>query len=715
MHALITRPLEDAKPLADLLAARGVDCIVEPLLEIVPHDDAVIELDGVQALLFTSANGVRAFAAHSPRRDIGVLTVGEGSAEAARAAGFKNVMAAGGDVDALVRLVQERLDPKAGPLFHGAGSALAGDLQGKLEQAHFTLRRTVLYEAKTATAFSPEARMNLALGGIDMVLLFSPRTARTFVSLWEAAEKPSLVKTTALCLSDAVAREVNDIGWQRVKVAARPDQPSMLALVEAEIARRDAATGEITKPLEPPAPLQSEPAMASAEPKAAEATTPAQETAARSSAEEPPAPVREAPMRESTAQESITRESAMPESAMPESATQESATRESARQESARRGSTGFASIIAGLIAGAVAGAAVVATGPYWQPLIGMPGPRTASAPEQPAPDLGPIEARLDALEKAKNSGGSGATQEQVDAAVRAATERLDQEIAPLADRVGKLEQESGAPPDLLPLLNRIAKLEQQQSAAASAPAAPDLTGDVTAMKATNDTLAQQLKAAQDQIAALQAKQASLDGTVSKLAAQPPAVTAEQQRDTALVLALSELRGALAVDKPYGARLQAIDALTGDDAALKAKLGATLDPLRPLSERGAPTLAQLQASLPSAAIAKAANSESAAKAVGADQGWSERLINRLSEAVTIRPVGADIEGEGPLPRLARAEARLKSGDLAAAVSELEGLQGKPAEVAKPWLDSAKARLAQDQAGAALDETATALLAPKSGE
>src|SRR6202000_2067728 len=135
MHALITRPLEDAKPLADLLSARGVDCIVEPLLEIVPHDDAEIDLDGVQALLFTSANGVRAFAAHSPRRDLKVLTVGEGSAEAARAAGFNDVTAAGGDVDALAALAKLKLDPKSGALFHGAASALAGDLQGKLEEA----------------------------------------------------------------------------------------------------------------------------------------------------------------------------------------------------------------------------------------------------------------------------------------------------------------------------------------------------------------------------------------------------------------------------------------------------------------------------------------------------------------------------------------------------------------------------------------------------
>jgi uroporphyrinogen-III synthase len=651
MHALITRPLEDAKPLADLLSARGVDCIVEPLLEIVPHDDARIELDGVQALLFTSANGVRAFAAHSTRRDIGVLTVGEGSAQTAREAGFKNVMAAGGDVDALVKLTIERLDPKAGPLFHGAGSVHAGDLQGKLEQAGFTLRRTVLYEAKTATAFSPEARMNLTLGGIDMVLLFSPRTARTFATIWNSSDKPSLAKTAALCLSPAVSREIADLGWQRLETATQPDQPAMLALVEAEIARR----------------------------------APTNETKETS--------VRETPARE------IPTTRAVPMAPQPEP----------------KPSGRGIGGLITGLIAGAVAGAVVVVAAPYWQPLVGVSSLTSTPASAQAAPDLAPIEARLTALEKTPVTIGSGASPDQVNAAVSAATGKLDQKIAPLEDRIGKLEQESGAPPDLLPLLNRIAKLEQQQGAMADTPAASDLSGDVAAMKAANDSLAQQLKAAQDQITALQSKQTTLDSTVSKIASQPAAVTAEQQRATAMVLALSELRGALSVDQPYAARLQAIDSLAGDDADLKAKLGGALDPLRGLSDRGAPTLAQLQSSFPANAIAEAANSETAANAVGADAGWSERLINRLSEAVTIRPVGADATGDGPLPRVARAEAKLKSGDLAGAVTELGALQGKPAAAAKPWLDGAQARLAQDQAGAALDQAATALLAPKSGQ
>jgi hypothetical protein len=174
---------------------------------------------------------------------------------------------------------------------------------------------------------------------------------------------------------------------------------------------------------------------------------------------------------------------------------------------------------------------------------------------------------------------------------------------------------------------------------------------------------------------------------------------------------LSALRGALPLDKPYAANLKAVDDLAATDTDLQGKLAVALDPLRPLATAGAPTLAQLQTSLPTQAIAEAANAAATSDAVGAEPGWSERLINRLSEAVTVRPVGEKAEGDGPLAHLARGEAKLKAGDLAGAAAEIGALSGKSAAAAAAWLAGAKARLAQDAASAAIEQTATALLAP----
>jgi hypothetical protein len=77
--------------------------------------------------------------------------------------------------------------------------------------------------------------------------------------------------------------------------------------------------------------------------------------------------------------------------------------------------------------------------------------------------------------------------------------------------------------------------------------------------------------------------------------------------------------------------------------------------------------------------------------------------------VTVRPVGADVSGEGAPARVARAEAALAHGDLAAAVAEIEPLEGAADAAAAPWLAEAHQRMAAQAAVAALQDRATRLL------
>ncbi|MGD9743529.1 MAG: uroporphyrinogen-III synthase, partial [Dongiaceae bacterium] len=237
--ALITRPDEDAEPLAAALIARGIEVLREPLLTIRPVANAHLDLAGVQALLFTSANGVRAFASLSSRRDLPALAVGDATAKTLKDAGFLKVESAGGAVEDLAALATRKLDPHGGPLFHAAGSAVAGDLAGLLGKDGFELRRVVLYEAETAHALSAETREKLAAGEIGLVLLFSPRTAETFLRLVRDAGPEvtaGVGKAIALCLSPAVARAIEPLSWRGVKTAERPELPAMLALVDVAAA-----------------------------------------------------------------------------------------------------------------------------------------------------------------------------------------------------------------------------------------------------------------------------------------------------------------------------------------------------------------------------------------------------------------------------------------------------------------------------------------------
>ena len=239
MRVLITRPQDDAEALAAALRAQGVDSLIAPLLTIETIDTAPPDLAGVQALLFTSANGARAFARASTARDLPVFAVGDATARSARAAGFARVESAAGAVDDLAALVGARLDPAAGALLHAAGADVAGDLAAALGARGFAVRRVTLYRAHKAAHLPEAAARAIAEGALDAVLFFSPRSAATFVTLAiKAGVGPALSRLDALCLSEAVAEAARQGTWRSVAVAAKPEQPALSQLVSHAAAAR---------------------------------------------------------------------------------------------------------------------------------------------------------------------------------------------------------------------------------------------------------------------------------------------------------------------------------------------------------------------------------------------------------------------------------------------------------------------------------------------
>ena len=235
-RVLITRPREDATDLATALQGLGVEYLSEPLLEISCLAPATCELDGVQAVLLTSLNGVRALAQATARRDLRLIAVGDASAALARRFGFRQVASAAGDGKALAAKAIRELDPQAGPLIHVSGKAVAGNLVGELAAAGFDCRHLVLYEARPATVLTPACLSALRENRLDAVLFFSPRTAATFVRLAEAAMVAGCcARLLAVCLSSATAAAAGAVTWQRILVAAAPNQAALLQRLQQEV------------------------------------------------------------------------------------------------------------------------------------------------------------------------------------------------------------------------------------------------------------------------------------------------------------------------------------------------------------------------------------------------------------------------------------------------------------------------------------------------
>ena len=235
MRVLNTRPEMEAVALDQRLEELGHTSIPCPLLAIRPRPGAQVDLAGVQAIAMTSAAAVRAIAALDPARDLPVYAVGKATADVASSLGYRHVAVGGGDVQALGGRMIQDLDPAAGTVLHPRGGTVAGDLGGDLTGAGFTVRTAVLYDAEPAKALPEAGRRALdpaAEMPLDAVLLFSPRTAATFVSLVTEADLTVPCESlSALCLSPVVAEAAGALRWRRVAAAAAPDQESLLTLL----------------------------------------------------------------------------------------------------------------------------------------------------------------------------------------------------------------------------------------------------------------------------------------------------------------------------------------------------------------------------------------------------------------------------------------------------------------------------------------------------
>lgn len=231
MRLLITRPSADAEPLAAELEAAGHQCLIEPLLSIHFLDPPVLNLDAIKAVLLTSANGARALAEATNRRDLLLLCVGEATAAAARQAGFSDIGIAAGDVDALMQMVQVML-PQGAPLLHIAGSVTRGRLVERLSELGYEARRAVLYEARAAEALSQGVQQAIGQNKLDGVLLFSPRTAKLFVRLLETHGLLQAVRgLQAYCLSEAVAEELAGLPFSACHIAQAPTRQALIELI----------------------------------------------------------------------------------------------------------------------------------------------------------------------------------------------------------------------------------------------------------------------------------------------------------------------------------------------------------------------------------------------------------------------------------------------------------------------------------------------------
>lgn len=220
MRLLVTRPEPAASDTAAALAALGHDALMAPLLVTAPRRWRV-PATPPQALLITSANAVRHGGSDlAGWHALPVFAVGAATAAALRAAGFVDVRAGAGDGAAALAAAHAAGVTR---LLHLAGAdrtalALPPGLACEI--------RTV-YAARRVRALPAPARRALAAGAIDVVLLYSPRSAAVFAAL---VDRAGLARDRlAIAALSANVAAAAGTGWRRVEPAATPDEAALFA------------------------------------------------------------------------------------------------------------------------------------------------------------------------------------------------------------------------------------------------------------------------------------------------------------------------------------------------------------------------------------------------------------------------------------------------------------------------------------------------------
>lgn len=238
MHVLLTRPEADAAPMARRIEALGHRVSVAPLLEVEFEPPDAVDLTGVQALIATSRNALRAISGVADIdavRRLPLYVIGPGTAALARRFGFLDVLEGPGDGNGLASLMVSRLRPKAGLLVHLSGEALAFDLAEALAPLGFDVARHIVYRTVPAADLPEPVKTSLREGTLDTVILMSPRTAEAFLALAAQAGLLRQARSLAyICISEAVAARLAGLAPAAMHVALKPNAEEVLAVLAAK-------------------------------------------------------------------------------------------------------------------------------------------------------------------------------------------------------------------------------------------------------------------------------------------------------------------------------------------------------------------------------------------------------------------------------------------------------------------------------------------------
>jgi len=229
-RVLVTRPQPAGSATAAKLTSRGYEPVLLPLSRTVALPFAFP--DGpFAALTVTSANTFRHIDMErlKPFLDLPLFAVGQGTAQAARKAGFGQVIDGGGDAVRLAATMRRDL-PERSRVLYLAGRVRQPVFEDEMRAAKLDMHVVDVYDSETIA--HPSAALQNALGDTPFaaVMLYSGVAATSFVEAMREIEPPFDEKTRFLCISARVADRLPPLWRANALVADHPDEEGLFRL-----------------------------------------------------------------------------------------------------------------------------------------------------------------------------------------------------------------------------------------------------------------------------------------------------------------------------------------------------------------------------------------------------------------------------------------------------------------------------------------------------
>ena len=235
-RVLVTRPEPGATSTANALRDAGFDPVIASLTEILPLPvDGGTDIGKVDAVAVTSANAIR----HTPMRLLSRLAylplfaVGDATAEAATAAGFRNVVAGPGDAVGLAGLVRDGM-PVGSTILYLCGKVRRPDFERVVESAGLKIAVLETYDTQNRNSKAVFSRILAANSPFFAVLLHSSEASKTLSGIMSQPDVARLLANAlVVAISDRAAAPVRDVFAGRLCIAQEPTEAAMMSVLRA--------------------------------------------------------------------------------------------------------------------------------------------------------------------------------------------------------------------------------------------------------------------------------------------------------------------------------------------------------------------------------------------------------------------------------------------------------------------------------------------------